>query len=59
VQIYADGYMQILGSAFLLGGQIDHLNDIYEHESKELEAWEDAPGEITQEDWREYLGKRQ
>lgn len=55
----ADKSMQILGSAYLLGGQTDYLNDIYENESKELEAWHDAPGEISLEDWRSYLGKRQ
>jgi hypothetical protein len=50
--------MQILGSAYLLGAQTDHLNDIYDKESKELEPWNDSPGEITLDDWREYLGNR-
>ncbi|KAL8665329.1 MAG: hypothetical protein Q9202_002380 [Teloschistes flavicans] len=47
----------ILGSAYLLGADSDHLNDIYDEESKELEPWHDSPGEVSTYDWREYLGK--
>ncbi|EMD62980.1 hypothetical protein COCSADRAFT_37857 [Bipolaris sorokiniana ND90Pr] len=47
----------ILGSAYLLGGTAEHLNDIYEKEAEELEPWQDAPGEITKDDWRDFLGK--
>ncbi|KAJ4345293.1 uncharacterized protein N0V89_011423 [Didymosphaeria variabile] len=49
----------ILGSAYILGGTHEHLNDIYEKESEELESWHDAPGEISKDDWREFLGKRE
>ncbi|CAA9957470.1 DUF4243 domain containing protein [Pyrenophora teres f. maculata] len=49
----------ILGSAYLLGGTTEHLNDIYEKEAAQLEPWHDAPGEITADDWRDFLGKRE
>jgi len=49
----------ILGSAYLLGGTNEHLNDIYDKEAKELEGWKDAPGEVTGGDWRDYLGRRE
>ncbi|CAO2656886.1 Nn.00g056890.m01.CDS01 [Neocucurbitaria sp. VM-36] len=49
----------ILGSAYFLGGTAEHLNEIYEKEAEELEPWHDAPGEITKDDWREFLGKRE
>lgn len=51
--------VQILGSAFLLGSESEHLNDIYDHESKELEKWKDSPGEISTYDWRDYLGRHE
>jgi hypothetical protein len=35
------------------------MMDIYEKESKNLEPWEDSPTEISREDWRDYLGKRE
>ncbi|KAF2847881.1 hypothetical protein T440DRAFT_557120 [Plenodomus tracheiphilus IPT5] len=49
----------ILGSAYLLGGTAEQLNEIYEKEAESLEPWTDAPGEITTADWREYLGRRE
>ncbi|KAF2132730.1 hypothetical protein P153DRAFT_420675 [Dothidotthia symphoricarpi CBS 119687] len=49
----------ILGSAYLLGATAEHLNDIYEKEAEVLEPWHDSPGEISKEDWREFLGKRE
>jgi hypothetical protein len=49
----------ILGSAFLLGGTSEHLNDVYEKETRSLEAWKDAPGEVTVGEWRDFLGKRE
>ncbi|KAI9663671.1 MAG: hypothetical protein M1821_007161 [Bathelium mastoideum] len=48
----------ILGSAYLFGASPEQLNTIYEKESKFLEPWQDSPGEIIKEDWREFLGKR-
>ncbi|PGH17222.1 hypothetical protein AJ80_04931 [Polytolypa hystricis UAMH7299] len=49
----------LLTSGYLLGGDSDHLNKLYEVESKDLEEWVDSPGEIPEEDWREYLGKKE
>jgi hypothetical protein len=51
--------LQVLGSAYLFGATTEHLNDVYEAESDELEPWQDAPGEITMDDWRDFLGKRE
>ena len=48
-----------MGSAYILGGTHEHLNEIYEKESEQLEPWRDSPGEISQDDWRDFLGKRQ
>ncbi|KAF2674417.1 hypothetical protein BT63DRAFT_419709 [Microthyrium microscopicum] len=48
-----------LGAAYLLGGTAEHLTDIYDEEIRELESWEDAPGEISADDWRDYLGKKE
>jgi hypothetical protein len=42
-----------------LGATYEHLNDIYEKEAEELEPWHDSPGEISREDWRDFLGKRE
>ncbi|KAI9710748.1 MAG: hypothetical protein M1820_002581 [Bogoriella megaspora] len=49
---------EILGSAFLLGASPQQLSTIYDVESQSLESWRDSPSEITKEDWREFLGKR-
>ncbi|KAF2099828.1 hypothetical protein NA57DRAFT_38115 [Rhizodiscina lignyota] len=48
----------ILGSAYILGGTSEHLNAIYAKEDTKLEPWHDAPSEISKEDWRDFLGKR-
>jgi hypothetical protein len=32
---------------------------VYDAESKTLEPWVDAPGEISTYDWRDYLGQRE
>ncbi|KAH4350399.1 hypothetical protein HBH98_048540 [Parastagonospora nodorum] len=48
-----------LGSAYVLGGTAEHLNEIYEREAEGLEPWRDSPGEISREDWRDFLGKRE
>ena len=48
----------ILGSAYIFGADSDQLNHIYEAESKHLEPWRDSPGEISEHDWRDFLGKR-
>ncbi|KAJ5632903.1 hypothetical protein N7490_009242 [Penicillium lividum] len=49
----------LLGAAFLLGADADDLNRLYESESKLLDAWEDSPAEVTDEDWRNYLGHKE
>ncbi|KJX93532.1 hypothetical protein TI39_contig4297g00012 [Zymoseptoria brevis] len=49
----------ILGSAYILGADADELNHLYEAESKHLEPWVDSPGEISRDDWREFLGKKE
>ena len=49
---------QILGSVYIFGGDVNHLNGIYEEQSKELEMWKDSPGEVSTYDWRDYLGDR-
>ena len=48
----------LLGSAYLFGADVDHLQKIYDEESKELEAWKDSPGEISDNDWRDFLGDK-
>ncbi|EQL37522.1 hypothetical protein BDFG_01113 [Blastomyces dermatitidis ATCC 26199] len=47
----------LLSSAYLFGSDADHLNRLYEMEAKVLEPWRDSPGEITADDWRDFLGK--
>ncbi|KAL8967952.1 MAG: hypothetical protein Q9197_005142 [Variospora fuerteventurae] len=47
---------QLLGSAYLIGSESAHLNDIYDEESKKLEPWTDSPGEVSTYDWRDFLG---
>lgn len=47
-----------MGSAYILGANTNQLTKIYEEESKVLEPWSDSPGEISKDDWRDFLGKR-
>lgn len=55
-----DNHMpHILCSAYLLGATVEQLNDIYNAEAKELEPWKDAPGEVSEADWRDFLGKKE
>ncbi|GAD97228.1 hypothetical protein NFIA_069170 [Paecilomyces variotii No. 5] len=49
----------ILSSAYLLGADAEDLNRIYEEEAKGLEPWTDSPGEISTDDWRDFLGNRE
>jgi hypothetical protein len=55
---YHNHMPHILGSAYLLGAEADHLNHIYDELSKELIPWVDSPGEVTDTDWRDFLGDR-
>lgn len=48
----------LLGSAYLLGANFDQLQHIYDEESKQLEAWHDSPSEISDADWRDFLGDK-
>lgn len=41
------------------GADADDLHRVYEAESKHLEPWTDAPGEISDFDWRDFLGCRE
>ena len=50
---------QILGSAYIVNASSQHLHAIYESDSKSLEAWQPSPNEITEDDWRDYLGERE
>ncbi|KAF3769205.1 hypothetical protein M406DRAFT_327606 [Cryphonectria parasitica EP155] len=55
---YHNHLPHILGSAYILGASIPQLHTIYDQESKELEPWPDSPEEITEDDWRDFLGQR-
>lgn len=48
----------ILGSAYLLGSEVDHLERVYDKEAEDLERWRASPGEVSQHDWRDFLGDR-
>lgn len=47
----------LLASAYLLGASPNQLHTIYDQQSKELEPWADSPEEVTENDWRDFLGK--
>lgn len=55
---YHNHMPHLLGSAYLLGADADQLHKIYDEESKELEEWKDSPAEVTDKDWREFLGDK-
>lgn len=48
----------ILCSAYLLGASDTQLHHIYEVESRSLEAWQESPNEILENDWRDFLGDK-
>lgn len=48
----------ILGSTYLLGGNENHLNEVYNNEIKGLVPWEPSPSEVIDEDWRDFLGDK-
>ncbi|KAI9681191.1 MAG: hypothetical protein M1817_002473 [Caeruleum heppii] len=50
--------LNALGSAYILGSSVDHLNHLYDRMSPRLDPWQDSPGEISKHDWREYLGDK-
>lgn len=54
-----DNHMpHILCSAYLLGADVDQLHHIYDVEAKQLEPWVDSPAEVTEHDWRDFLGDK-
>ncbi|KAN0110281.1 Protein of unknown function (DUF4243) domain containing protein [Hyaloscypha variabilis] len=55
---YHNHMPHLLGSAYLLGANVEQLQKIYDEEAKELEEWKDAPAEISDADWRDFLGDR-
>lgn len=48
----------LLGSAYILGADAPHLQNLYDEETKQLDAWVPSPAEITDKDWREFLGDK-
>ena len=46
----------ILGSAYLLGANVQQLHKIYDVEAQELEPWKSSPAEVVEDDWRDFLG---
>ncbi|EKD16228.1 uncharacterized protein L3040_009532 [Drepanopeziza brunnea f. sp. 'multigermtubi'] len=55
---YHNHIPHLLGSAYLLGADADQLNNIYDGESERLEEWKNSPAEVTEKDWREFLGDK-
>jgi hypothetical protein len=55
---YHNHMPHILGSAYIFGANVGHLQQIYDVESKELEPWENSPAEISDTDWRDFLGDK-
>jgi len=55
---YHNHMAHLLGSAYLLGATVEQLQHIYDVEAKELEEWHDSPAEITDADWRDFLGDK-
>lgn len=55
---YHNHMAHLLGSAYLFGADAVQMNKIYDEESKELEEWKDSPAEVTDKDWREFLGDK-
>lgn len=49
----------ILSSSYLLGADANDLTRVYDAHSKELEPWTDSPCEISSDDWRDFMGKRE
>jgi len=54
-----DNHMpHLLCSAYLLGANVSQLHHIYAVESVALEAWKESPDELTEADWRDFLGNK-
>lgn len=54
-------YAQLLTTSYLNGAIGEELNELYEtvSETLALDPWVDSPGEISLDDWRDYLGRRE
>ena len=52
---------QLLTASYLNGANGEELNELYEtvSETQALDPWVDSPGEISLDDWRDYLGRRE
>ena len=57
--IFHNHVPHILGSAYFFGSTPEHLNEVYDAEAKGLDPWVDSPSEITKDDWRDYLGRKE
>lgn len=55
---YHNHMPHLLGSAYLFGASVDQMQHIYDEDSKELEEWHDSPAEISDADWRDFLGDK-
>jgi hypothetical protein len=55
---YHNHMPHLLGSAYLFGANVEQMHHIYDEESKELEPWSDSPAEISDADWRDFLGDK-
>ncbi|KAJ1713255.1 hypothetical protein NYO67_4587 [Aspergillus flavus] len=53
------GENKILCSAYLLGANPDDLGRLYVAESRGLEPLTDSPNDITRQNWRQHLGKKE
>lgn len=56
---YHNHLAHILGSAYIFGANHHQLQKIYDEDEKELEDWEDSPAEISDQDWRDFLGQKE
>lgn len=50
---------QLLSSAWIQGADADELHRLYETECLVMEPWVDSPGEVSLDDWRDFLGRRE
>ncbi|GKZ85967.1 hypothetical protein AnigIFM56816_000815 [Aspergillus niger] len=51
--------IKILSSAYLLGAGTSDLERMYEAEIRGLEPWTDSPSDVTPENWRDCVGKKE
>ncbi|KAI6249331.1 Questin oxidase [Erysiphe necator] len=56
--IFHNHMPHLLGSAYILGADVEQLHNIYDKESKELAPWSPSPAEITSKEWRNFLSDK-